>query len=170
MKSFVRLSAGAVSPGKQKAHDMLRTTVCLLLTLFAPVVIAENVDPSAYMEVASELIDPPFSLMVVESDGAVADATFVSLSKNKPSKQSKQLARLLRQAANKPVKLVAAGESSLKTAEVLRAALKIVQGRKLPHLEVVFIGNPVHRERLEEMTRAVQGEFHFAEMDSLQAD
>ncbi|MEM8816744.1 MAG: hypothetical protein AAGE85_13035, partial [Pseudomonadota bacterium] len=124
-----------------------RIAICFALALASSTVVAEG-DPDAYLETAAELIDPPFNLALVESDGAIADTTFITLSKNKPSKQSKQLSRLLKRAAREPVKLVVAGESSAKTAEVLRAALQILEGKELPHLELVFIGKPRHRERV----------------------
>ena len=65
-------------------------------------------------------------------------------------------------AETQPVRLMVTGQSGEKTLRVILDALSFYQGRRLPHLEVLYLGEPSHEARLARELTAIGAAFRFA--------
>ncbi len=74
-----------------------------------------------------------------------------------------ELARLIAPAARQPVHVAVAGDDSAFAAGVLRAACEGL-GSPLPHLRLVFVGQPAHQALARAAVEALGGEFYFQAM------
>ena len=136
--------------------------IILLLFLFSSLVFAGSY-PQKYAELGLTVFNEPFKLAIVETEGAIEDATFITLSKTKPSRQSKDYAKIFKKLSRKPARFVFAGENSAKTAAVLKGALKLLKNKKQPHLEILFLGKEKHSSTLKELTESLDATYHFLE-------
>ena len=105
----------------------------------------------------SRLHGKPFTLGWVDSSGAVADQTFITLSATKPSRQAKDFAKRISEGDAKEVVFVVAGPNSAKAKCVVAGALKL-QKKKLPKLTLCFIGDPEHEAEVALLVAAVGGQ------------
>ena len=74
---------------------------------------------------------------------------------------AKKLAARLAPAENKPVRIMVTGQNSEKTLQVILDALAAYRGRRLPHLQFLYLGEPGYAPRIESVIRELGGSFHF---------
>lgn len=78
-----------------------------------------------YADKAIPFLGDQFEIYDMGSDGAIADATFITVSKTSgPSHQSILLAQKLNSSIDEPYKVAIAGENYSKNAVIVRSALK----------------------------------------------
>ena len=115
------------------------------------------------LQAAGSAFGGKFDYLFVKSAGEFADQAFITLSKTAgPSDLARDLGTRFAQAEKRPVRMLITGPSSPKTVQVIIDALSFHQGRKLPMLEILFLGAPASRARAEAAARSVDAQFAFA--------
>ncbi len=89
-----------------------------------------------------------FTVILVPSSGAIADATFIAVSASTPSAMAHDIAEYISRDRRAPVNLVFTGPNSAKTKRVLVDALRLA-GAPLGHVSVVFIGSSSDAEDVQ---------------------
>jgi hypothetical protein len=122
-----------------------------------------QVSPKDVASKAAPIFGAEFTLLYVPSKGAIADATFIKLSKSSPSAMSHKLASEISLAETEPVYISVGGPNSSKSAAVIEGALIINGGKQLPHLKLVFVGAESDSEKIKQAVQEIEGEYHFAQ-------
>ena len=95
----------------------------------------------------------------VPSSGAIADATFVTMSKAAPSRMAHDLASMFKTVGANLGSVVVSGPGSRKAGQVCADALRL-QTNPLPGLTVVFIGTAEDAEAARQAAAKAQCRFH----------
>ena len=140
------------------------------LALAASVVLAgcasTTVPPSdrgPRLAAAKEAFGGRFDYLYVPSKGKLADEASLVMSRVAgPGDLARDLASSMAPAETQPVRLMVTGRSGEKTLQVVLDALSFHQGRRLPYLEVLYLGEPSHEARLAREFAAIGATFRFA--------
>ncbi len=98
----------------------------------------------------------------VTSQGAIADAAFVSMSATAvPSAMAKRLAGILAAGESRQTRILVSGAASKKAAVVLRDALKLNETRRLPKLELMYAGDESQEQELRNIAESLGASFYF---------
>lgn len=143
---------------------VLTISVCI-----APSVRADNPnaeDAQARMQAAQAVVEPPFEFFYVPSPGgAIAKATFLTLSKSKgPSNVGKQLAAELDKPRSELRTIVVSGPSDAVTKQVIVDALELSTGKKLENLKLVFVGDARVASKLRVVVEEAGAQFASTEL------
>ena len=79
-----------------------------------------------------------------------------------PRQISRDLATMIAPAETEPVRVMVTGPSGEKTVKVVLDALTYYEGRKIPHLEVLYLGNPSYEAVLARELDKVGAKLRFA--------
>jgi hypothetical protein len=130
-----------------KTHTLILAAFALAACGCATAPNTGKTPPAAIAEGERIFGGSDFDLAWIPSDGAIADATFISLSAGSPSALSHDLGRRISKADTVPLNLVVAGPNSSKSKSVLLGALSLTQN-ELPKLRVLFIGSTSHQPEI----------------------
>lgn len=90
-----------------------------------------------------------YQYMYVPSEGRLADeATLAMWRVAGPGKVARDLASMMAEAETQPVRIMVTGPAGAKTLQVVLDALSFYEGRQIPHLELLYLGEPSHEARL----------------------
>ena len=139
-----------------------------VLVLVASVVLAgcatsrpPDLDPR--IEAATAAFGGRFDYVYVPSEGRLADEAFVVISRvTGPRKIARDLATLMAPAETQPVRVMVTGPSGPKTLRVVVDALSYYEGRRIPHLELLYLGEPTHEAVLAREIAKVGAVLRFA--------
>ena len=150
-------------PGRTLLRSGLVAPVCA--AMLALVGCAGNglsdLDPR--LETAKSAFGGGFDYVYVPSSGRLADEAFVAMSRVAgPREISRDLASTMAPAETQPVRVLVTGPSDEKTVQVVLDALSFYQGRQIPHLELLYLGDPAHEGRLAKELAAVGAVLRFA--------
>jgi hypothetical protein len=119
-------------------------------------------DSDLRLQAASHAFGGRFDYLIVKSSGEFADRAFIEYSRTTGSSNlAKKLAARLAPAENKSVRIMVTGQNSEKTLQVILNALAAYRGRRLPHLQFLYLGEPGYASRIESVIRELGGSFHF---------
>ena len=100
-----------------------------------------DLDPR--LEAATAAFGGRFDYVYVPSEGRLADEAFLAMSRVAgPRKIARDLATLMAPAETEPVRVLVTGPSDPKTLQVVLDALSFFEGRRIPHLELLYLGEP----------------------------
>ena len=120
-----------------------------------------DLDPR--LEAATAAFGGRFEYLYVPSDGRLADQAFLAMSRVAGPRQiSRDLATMIAPAETEPVRVMVTGPSGEKTVKVVLDALTYYEGRKIPHLEVLYLGNPSYEAVLARELDKVGAKLRFA--------
>lgn len=112
---------------------------------------------------AREAFDGRFGYLFVPSRGKLADEAFLAMSRVAgPTDLARHLASRMAPAESEPVRLMITGQSGEKTLQVILDALSFYKDRRLPHLEVLYLGERSYEARLARAFSAIGATFRFA--------
>ena len=139
-----------------------------VLALVASVVLAgcatsrpPDLDPR--IEAATAAFGGRFDYVYVPSEGRLADEAFVAISRVAgPREIARDLATLMAPAETQPVRVMVTGPSGPKTLRVVVDALSYYEGRRIPHLELLYLGEPTHEAVLAREIAKVGAVLRFA--------
>ena len=138
------------------------------LTLIAAVALAgcaskRHPDLDPRIEAATAAFGGEFEYLYVPSHGRLADEAFLVMARVAgPRQDSRNLASLFAPAETTPVRVMVTGPSEEKTLAVILDALTFYEGRRIPHLEVLFLGRPAYEARLARELSKVGAVLRFA--------
>ena len=122
---------------------------------------APDLDPR--IEAATAAFGGPFDYVYVPSEGRLADEAFVVMSRVAgPRKIARDLASLMATAETQPVRVLVTGPAGAKTLRVVMDALSFYEGRRIPHLELLYLGEPTHEAVLAPEVAKVGAVLRFA--------
>lgn len=102
-----------------------------------------DLDPR--LEAATAAFGGTFEYLYVPSKGRLADRAFLAMSRVAgPHRISRDLATLMAPAEKDPVRILVTGPSEEKTLQVILDALTFYEERRIPHLEVLYLGDPAY--------------------------
>lgn len=120
-----------------------------------------DLDPR--IEAATAAFGGRFDYVYVPSEGRLADEAFIAFSRVAgPRKIARDLASLMATAETQPVRVMVTGPSGPKTLRVVMDALSYYEGRRIPHLELLFLGEPTHEAVLAREISKVGAVLRFA--------
>ena len=120
-----------------------------------------DLDPR--LEAAKSVFGGTFTYVYVPSNGRLADEAFVAMSRVAGPRQiSRDLASAMAPAETQPVRVLVTGPSDEKTLQVVVDALSFYEGRRIPHLELLSLGDPSIEARLAKEVAAVGAVLRFA--------
>ena len=139
-----------------------------VLALVASVVLAgcatsrpPDLDPR--IEAATAAFGGRFDYVYVPSEGRLADEAFVVISRvTGPREIARDLATLMAPAETQPVRVMVTGPAGPKTLRVVMDALSFYEGRRIPHLELLYLGEPTHEAVLAREIAKVGAVLRFA--------
>ena len=100
-----------------------------------------DLDPR--LEAATAAFGGRFDYVYVPSEGRLADEVFLAMSRVAgPRKIARDLATLMAPAETELVRVLVTGPSEPKTLQVVLDALSFFEGRRIPHLELLYLGEP----------------------------
>ena len=121
----------------------------------------EDLDPR--IEAATAAFGGGFDYLYVPSDGRLADQAFLAMARVAGPRQiSRDLATIMAPAETEPVRVMVTGPSGEKTVKVIIDALTFYEGRKIPHLEVLYLGDPAYEAVLARELAKVEATLRFA--------
>ena len=138
------------------------------LALVASVVLSGCATPrppdlNPRIEAATAAFGGRFDYVYVQSEGRLADEAFVVISRvTGPRKIARDLASLMAPAETQPVRVMVTGPSGPKTLRVVTDALSFFEGRRIPHLELLYLGEPTHEAVLAREISKVGAVLRFA--------
>jgi len=95
------------------------------------------------IETATAAFGGQFDYVYVPSEGRLADEAFLAMSRVAgPRKIARDLATLMAPAETESVRVLVTGPSDPKTLQVVLDALSFFEGRRIPHLELLYLGEP----------------------------
>ena len=119
-------------------------------------------DLSPRIEAATAVFGSGFDYVYVPSEGRLADEAFLAMSRVAgPRKIARDLATLMAPAENEAVRVLVTGPSDPKTLQVVLDALSFFEGRRIPHLELLYLGEPSHESLLARELSAVGATLRF---------
>ena len=149
--------------GRTLLRSGLAALVCAATLALAGCAGNESPDLDPRLEKAKSAFGGGFDYVYVPSSGRLADEAFVAMSRVAGPRQiSRDLASTMAPAETQPVRVLVTGPSDEKTLQVVLDALSFYQGRQIPHLELLYLGNPAHEGRLAREIAAVGAELRFA--------
>ena len=120
-----------------------------------------DLDPR--IEAATAAFGGRFDYVYVPSEGRLADEAFVVISRvTGPRKIARDLASLMATAETQPVRVMVTGPAGPKTLRVVMDALSFYEGRQIPHLELLYLGEPIHEAVLAREISKVGAVLRFA--------
>ena len=120
-----------------------------------------DLDPR--IEAAIAAFGGGFEYLYVPGGGRLADQAFLAMARVAGPRQiSRDLATLFAPAETTPVRVMVTGPSEEKTLHVILDALTFYEGRRIPHLEVLFLGKPSYEARLARELSKVGAALRFA--------
>ena len=120
-----------------------------------------DLDPR--IEAATVAFGGGFEYLYVPSNGRLADQAFLAMARVAGPRQiSRDLASLFAPAETTPVRVMVTGPAEEKTLHVILDALTFYEGRRIPHLEVLFLGRPSYEARLSRALSEVGAVLRFA--------
>lgn len=120
-------------------------------------------DSDLRLVAASHAFGGRFDYLFVPSEGDLADAAFVTLSRTTgASDLARALATRLAPAASRPVRFLVTGPAPEKTVQVILDALAVQHGRALPYLELLYLGDPRYARTVGDAVHALGARFRFA--------
>lgn len=120
-----------------------------------------DLDPR--LEAAIAAFGGKFDYVYVPSKGRLADQAFLAMSRVAgPSEVARDLASLMAEAETQPVRVMVTGPSGEKTLQVIRDAFSFYEGRRIPFLEMLYVGDPAYEARIATEVSAVGAVFRFA--------
>jgi len=115
-----------------------------------------------YSETASTFLGEEFDVQYVRSDGAIADTTFISMSKGSgASNQSILLAQRLNSTIDKPYKVAIIGENYSKNAVVVESALNEMPERSGTSSTLVCFCSGKYRSSIRDAAQRVGVNIHY---------
>ena len=104
-----------------------------------------------------------FDYLYVPSSGRRADEAFLAMSRVAgPAKIARDLASMMAKAETQPVRVLVTGPAGPKTLQVVLDALSFYEGRRIPHLELLYLGEPANEALLARELSAVGAALRFA--------
>ena len=101
------------------------------------------------LEAAKAAFGGTFDYVYVPSEGRLADQAFLAMSRvSGPRKIARDLASLMATAETKPVRVMVTGPAGEKTLQVVLDALSFYEGRQIPYMELLYLGDPSHEALL----------------------
>ena len=129
----------------------------------AACVTARPPDLDPRLEAATATFGGRFDYVYVPSSGRLADEAFLAMSRVAgPQKIARDLATLMAPAETRPVRILVTGPVPEKTLQVVVDALSFYEGRKIPNLELLYLGDPGHEAQIARAVSEIGGEFRFA--------
>ena len=120
-----------------------------------------DLDPR--IEAATAAFGGRFDYVYVPSEGRLADEAFVVISRVAgPRKIARDLASLMATAETETVRVMVTGPAGPKTLRVVMDALSFYEGRRIPHLELLYLGEPTHEAVLAREISNVGAVLRFA--------
>ena len=120
-----------------------------------------DLDPR--LEAASAAFGGRYDYVYVPTEGRLADEAFLALSRvSGPQKIARDLATLMVKAETQPVRIMVTGPEEEKTLRVVLDALSFYEGRQIPHLELLYLGDPTHEALIAREVSKVGGKLRFA--------
>ena len=120
-----------------------------------------DLDPR--LEAATTAFGGRFDYVYVPTKGRLGDETFLAMSRVAgPQKIARDLATLMAKAETEPVRIMVTGPVEEKTLRVVLDALSFYEGRRIPHLELLYLGDPAHEALIAREVSRLGGEFRFA--------
>lgn len=120
-------------------------------------------DLNPRLEAAVAAFGGKFDYVYVPSKGRLADEAFLAMSRVAgPQKIARDLATRMAPAETEPVRVMVTGPAELKTLQVVLDALSFYEGRRIPMLELLYLGAPTHEALLAREISAVGGVLRFA--------
>lgn len=120
-----------------------------------------DLDPR--LEAATVAFGGGFDYVYVPSEGRLADEAFLAMSRVAgPRKIARDLATLMATAETEPVRVMVTGSVGQKTLQVVLDALTFYEGRRIPHLELLYLGEPSHEALLARELSKVGAVLRFA--------
>ena len=124
----------------------------------------ETADVNNRSQVASKTFGGDFHFYYIPSQGAIADATFITLSQTSgPSAMAQQLAILMSKGVAKKTRIVVSGPNNTKTAIVIKNAAKLNESKKLSFLELMYLGSKFNEVKLRKIITELDSKFYFDE-------
>ena len=115
------------------------------------------------LEAATAAFGGQFAYLYVPSDGRLADQAFLAMSRVAGPRQiSRDLASTMAPAETQPVRVMVTGPSGEKTLRVILDALSFYEGRQVPRLEVLYLGEPSHEALLARELSKIGAVLRFA--------
>lgn len=101
------------------------------------------------LEAAKAAFGGRFDYLYVPSEGRLADEAFLAMSRvSGPQKIARDLASLMATAETQPVRVLVTGPGGPKTLQVVLDALSFYEGRQIPYMELLYLGEPSHEAQL----------------------
>ena len=120
-----------------------------------------DLDPR--IEAATAAFGSGFEYVYIPSKGRLADEAFLAMSRVAgPPKIARDLASIMAPAETQPVRVMVTGPKGPKTLQVVLDALSFYEGRRIPHLELLYLGEPAHEALLAHELSAVGAALRFA--------
>ena len=150
-------------PGRTLLRSGLVALVCAAMLALVACAGNGSSDMDPRLETAKSVFGGGFDYVYVPSGGRLADEAFIAMSRVAgPRQVSRDLASTMAPAETQPVRVLVTGPSDEKTVQVVLDALSFYQGRQIPHLELLYLGNPAHEGRLAKEVAAVGAVLRFA--------
>ncbi len=90
-----------------------------------------------------------FQYMYVPSEGRLADEALLAMWRTAgPGKMARDLASMMAEAETLQARIMVTGPAGAKTLRVVLDALSFYEGRQIPHLELLYLGEPSHEVQL----------------------
>lgn len=141
---------------------MKKRFLLLLVFLFSGCAGAPDLTQTNLSRMAASEFGSRFFVFYVPSSGALADATFVSMSKSSgPSAMAKQLAKIINNHQDAALNLCVGGPNADKSAQVTRDALRLVLAGHGPQLHLLYVGDAKHVPKIKDLVHALNGKFRF---------
>lgn len=119
-------------------------------------------DLNPRIEAATTAFGGKFDYVYVPSEGRLSDEAFLAMSRVAgPRKVARDLATLMAPAETESVRVLVTGPSDPKTVQVVLDALSFFEGRQIPHLELLYLGEPSHEALLARELSAVGATLRF---------
>ena len=119
-----------------------------------------DLDPR--LEAAKAAFGGRFEYVYIPSSGRLADEAFVAMSRVAgPREVARALASIMAPAETQPVRVLVTGPSNEKTLRVVIDAFSFYEGRKIPHLELLYLGDSSYEARVGKVVSAVGGTLRF---------
>ena len=120
-----------------------------------------DLDPR--LEAAAAVFGGRFDYVYVPSGGRLADQAFLAMSRVAgPHQLARDLASIMAAAETRPIRVMVTGPAGAKTLRVVLDALSFHEGRRLPHLELLYLGEPAHEALLARKLSEVGAVLRFA--------
>ena len=138
------------------------------LTLAASVILAgcastAQSDLNSRLEAAKTTFGGGFEYLYIPSEGRLADQAFLAMSRVAgPNQIARDLASIMAPAETRAVRVMVTGPSSEKTLSVLFDALSFYEGRQIPQLEILYLGDPADEAVLAQELSKVGAVLRFA--------